>query len=351
MFRTPSMRWLVFVVCGVLAALGCSTDTQTGDGTGSLSLDLVLAEGVVINSVSWTISGGNMEPMSGVIDTRAPGATASVEVYGLPPGSGYVVELQATSEDGEVICQGSTEFAVSVGQATDLMVVLNCKLPVNTGAVRVNGKLNVCAQLFKVVVSPLQTSVGNDIDLSATGEDREGDPIQYLWTGTGGSIADPSTASTTYTCEEAGEQTVTVTISDDGFEYCMDDWTVPVTCVDLALCDDVDCDDENECTDDDCDPSSGECINAPVQDGTVCDEGAGTCSIGQCIVVDLCMDVDCTSDNECVEDGTCDSETGMCIAGANEPAGTACGGAHQGGRFAAPNFDGQPGLSLGAGHR
>ncbi|NNK05694.1 MAG: hypothetical protein HKP50_00105 [Myxococcales bacterium] len=377
MLRTRSMRWLVLVVCGALAALGCSTDTQPGDTTGSLSLDLVLGDGVVINSVSWTISGGDMEPMSGVIDTSAPGSTASVEVYGLPPGDGYVVELQATSEDGEVTCQGSTDFAVTVGVATDLMVVLNCKLPVDTGAVRVNGKLNICAQLFKVVVSPLQTSVGNAIDLSATGEDHEGDPIHYAWTGTGGSIADPGAASTTYTCDQAGEQTVTITISDDDFEYCMDDWTVPVTCVELALCDDVDCDDGNECTDDECDLTSGECINAPVQDGTACDEGtgmcsagqcveidlcmdvdcddgnectvdacdpssgecsnepvqdgtscdegAGTCSIGQCIVVNLCEGVDCTSDNECVEDGSCDPETGLCIAGANEPDGTACG--------------------------
>ena len=325
MLRTRTMRWLVLVVCGAFAALGCSTDTQPGDTTGSLSLDLVLGDGVVINSVSWTISGGDMEPMSGVIDTSAPGATASVEVYGLPPGDGYVVELQATSEDGEVTCQGSTDFAVTVGVATDLMVVLNCKLPVDTGAVRVNGKLNICAQLFKVVVSPLQTSVGNAIDLSATGEDREGDPIHYAWTGTGGSIADPGAASTTYTCDQAGEQTVTITISDDDFEYCMDDWTVPVTCVELALCDDVDCDDGNECTVDACDPSSGECSNEPVDDGTACDQGAGMCSAGQCVEIDLCMDVDCTSENECVEDGACDPETGMCIAGTNEPDGTACG--------------------------
>jgi hypothetical protein len=377
MFRTPTTRWLVFFVCGVLAALGCSTDTDQGDGTGSLSLDLVLADGVVINTVSWTISGGDMEPMSGDIDTSAPGSTASVEVYGLPPGDGYLVALEATSADGEVTCRGSAGFAVSVGEATDVMVMLNCKLPMDTGAVRVNGKLNICAQLFKVVVSPLQTSVGNDIDLSATGEDREGDPIEYAWTGSGGSIADPSAASTTYTCEEAGEQMIAVTISDDGFGHCMDDWTVPVTCVELALCDDVDCDDGNACTDDACDPASGECINEPVQDGTVCDEGAGTCSSGQCVEIDLCEDVDCddsndctgdecdpasgecvnepvqdgtvcdegagrcsagqcivvdlcenvgcASDNECVDDGTCDPETGMCITGANKPAGTGCG--------------------------
>ncbi|NNK08786.1 MAG: hypothetical protein HKP50_15850, partial [Myxococcales bacterium] len=69
MLRTRSMRLLVLVVCSAFAALGCSTDTQPSDTTGSLSLDLVLGDGVVIDSVAWTISGGDMEPMSGVIDT------------------------------------------------------------------------------------------------------------------------------------------------------------------------------------------------------------------------------------------------------------------------------------------
>jgi hypothetical protein len=155
--------------------------------------------------------------------------------------------------------------------------------------------------------------------------DEEGDPITYDWTGTGGTIADANAASTTYTCGEVGEQTIAITISDDNFEYCMDDWTVPVTCVDVGLCDDVDCDDGNECTDNDCSPVGGICINDPVEDGTECDGGGGTCSSGECLEVDLCEDVDCTSGNECVEDGTCDDANGMCIDGANRPPGTPCG--------------------------
>lgn len=370
------MRWLVFLVCGSLAILGCSTDSEPPGASGSLSLELVLADDVVINFVSWEISGGDMEPMSGVIDVRDPQSTASVEVFGLPPGEDYLVELEAMSDDDEVSCGGSAEFDVEVGIATDVMVVLNCKLPTGFGDVRVNGKLNICAQLYKVVVSPLQTSVGSDIDLAAAGEDEEGDSIRYTWTGTGGSIADPNAASTTYTCTEGGDQTITITISDDDFEHCMDDWTVPVTCVDEDLCKDADCDDGNECTDDDCDSTSGACINEPIEDGTVCDGGAGECSGGHCTVIDhceevdcddgnectddacspadgscsntavddgtecnggggtcvqgtcmdinLCEDADCSSGNECVEDGECDANTGMCIAGDNKPAGTVC---------------------------
>ena len=230
---THSMRWLVFFVCGAFAALGCSTDIQQGDSaSGSLSLDLVLADGIVINSASWTISGGDMEPMSGTINTSAPGSTASVEVFGLPPGDDYLVELEATTDDGDVTCRGSAKFDVEIGVATDVMVMLNCKRPPRFGGVRVNGKFNICATLAKVVVSPLQTSLGNDIDLSAIGVDEEGDDITYVWSNGDGTIGDPNAPETTYTCAEVGDHQITITISDDDFEYCADALAVPVTCVD-----------------------------------------------------------------------------------------------------------------------
>ncbi len=59
----------------------------------------------------------------------------------------------------------------------------------------------------------------------------EGDPIEYRWTGTGGTFADPSASATTFTCADLGDQTITITASDDGFDYCTCDWTVDDTCV------------------------------------------------------------------------------------------------------------------------
>jgi hypothetical protein len=214
-----------------LALSGCASEDTSSGETGSIGLNLELATDVVINEVDYLISGNGITPVSGTIDTSAPGATASVEVFGLPPGQGYLVELSATSEDGETSCGGSAPFDVTIGVSTDVMVMLSCKRAPRYGGVRVNGKLNICADLMQAVVSPLQTSVGNDIDLSAIANDEEGDAIQYAWSGTGGNIADPNAASTTYTCSEAGEQSITIVISDDDFENCMDEWTVPVTCV------------------------------------------------------------------------------------------------------------------------
>ena len=166
MIITDLKHWIYVSLAAALALAGCAAETTSGETTGSLNLNLELADGITINEVVWRISGNDMD-MTGTIDTSAPGATASVEVFGLPPGDGYLVELSATDESGEVTCKGDAEFAVEVGVATDVMVFLNCKLPRELGAVRVNGKFNICAQLAKAVVSPLQTSVGNEIDLSA----------------------------------------------------------------------------------------------------------------------------------------------------------------------------------------
>jgi len=201
-------------------------------GAGDLKVELQMSDGTQIDEVAYVVSGNGIAPISGTIQTSSPGATASVEIYGIPAGQDYTVTLTATSVDGQMECSGFAPFDVVVGVATEVAVMLNCKVGQRNGGVRVNGKINFCTDLIKVVVSPLQTSVGNEIDVMAFAVDVEGDPIEYRWTGTGGSFADPTSPVTTFTCEQVGEQTITITVSDDGFDYCDCGWTTPVTCVD-----------------------------------------------------------------------------------------------------------------------
>jgi hypothetical protein len=369
--------WILALVYGAFVAVGCTATTDTSQGeTGSLTLNLEVGS-VAIDEVDYLITGNGMDPEGGTIDTSAPGSTASVEVFGLLPGD-YAVTLSATATDRVTMCQGSEDFSIQVDGLTEVMVYLRCKLPETLGGVRVNGKFNVCAVVNESVVKPLQTSVGNDIDLSAMGEDAEGDDITYIWSGTGGDIDDPNAMDTTYTCEDVGQHSVTITVSDDGFEYCMDSWTTVVTCVegdgnlcdgvvcvpdgnectesncdrsdgickdenvddgtgcdgdtgmcmdgecvDVDQCQDVDCDDEEECTDDSCTPLTGNCINAPVNDGTDCDGGAGMCVDGECIAENLCDGVTCEdTGNECTV-GVCNMQTGVCNP-MDVPAGTEC---------------------------
>jgi hypothetical protein len=222
-------RWLAGWLFGALAFAGCAADTSN---SGDLTIELELIDGTDIDEVTYSITGNGMEPMVGTIHTSAPGSTASVEVYGIPAGEDYTIAMTATSTDGQTSCSGSADFDVAIGEVTQVMLVLNCKPNQQYGGVRVNGKVNFCADLIKVVVSPLQTSIGNHINVVAQAADLEGDAIEYRWTGTGGSFADASAPVTTYTCEEVGNQTITITVSDDGFQYCDCGWTVDITCVD-----------------------------------------------------------------------------------------------------------------------
>ena len=226
--RWIRMRWLVGWLFIALAFAGCAAETSS---SGGLTINLELSDGTLIEEVTYSISGGDMDPMVGTINTSAPGSTASVEIYGIPGGGPYTIMMTATSADGETSCSGSTDFNVEVGLVTEVAVMLNCKPGQELGGVRVNGKFNFCADLVKVVVSPLQTSIGNEIDVFAMALDMENDPIEYRWTGTGGSFADANAQETTFTCLQLGDQTITVTVSDDGFEYCDCMHTVDVTCV------------------------------------------------------------------------------------------------------------------------
>ena len=73
-----------------------------------LALELITDDGsdADIDQVRWTIRAEGMDPMTGIIDTSDPGATASVEVFGLPPGL-YVVALEAIGAGGATTCAGS----------------------------------------------------------------------------------------------------------------------------------------------------------------------------------------------------------------------------------------------------
>ena len=257
-----SLRFLSVAIA--LVAAGCSNyydgEADPKQDTGSLSLDLVLADGVEINRVDWVISGGDMaEPMSDSIDTSAPGSTASVEVFGLLPtvNDDYTITMRATATDGVTTCEGSADFGIQANQVKRVMVVLRCKRPPRFGGVRVNGELNICAELTKAIVSPLETSVGSEIDLTSEAVDAEGDAIESRWSAEGGSFADSSSASTTFTCRDVGEHEITIEVSDDGFDYCVSGWTVPVRCrpervfnrvSSFLVCSqiDPDCDDDTE---------------------------------------------------------------------------------------------------------
>ena len=115
------VAWSLFLMPLIPMATGCS---DANGGTidpclTSLRINLEV-DGATINEVEYKISGNGMEPRGGTINTGAPGTTASVEEFGIVPGEGYLVEMEATSIDEDLRCGGSSTFDVGAGITTEV---------------------------------------------------------------------------------------------------------------------------------------------------------------------------------------------------------------------------------------
>jgi Cys-rich repeat protein len=333
MSRWQPPRVLGWFVASLLA-LSASCATDTPDATsGSLSIDLVLRGDTDIDEVTYRVSGNGIDPIEGAIDTSAPGTTYSLEVFGLAEAKNYQVEMMATTVDKTTTCAGVAQFDVVSNQITLVYLVLRCGRPEALGGVRVNASINYCAEIMTAVAAPWQTSVGNDIEVYVVADDWERDGVEYRWAATGGIIADPTAEATTYTCTEVGNQSIAVRISDDGFDYCRDEKTFAVRCVDgggpecetndhcedLEICVGNQCVPDVECTDDaQCAPGEicvqDMCVPAPPE----CTDDA------HCIQGEVCVNNTCVpAPPECTDDGQCDAGE-VCVDNTCVPAPPEC---------------------------
>jgi cysteine-rich repeat protein len=196
-----------------------------GDGLTSVSMEVVLASGVEVHAVNYSITGNGITPRNGAINVSGRNSSVSVLVTGLPPGTGYRVDLAATATDGTTMCSGSSLFDVLVGQTTAVSVRLDCRKAGTTGDVLVNGSFNTCPLIDSHAVSPLATDVGRTIDLRAVGHDddctMQNGPtctafqaVTIGWTATAGTIAPANAANAAYTCTQPGTHTLTLTVTD-----------------------------------------------------------------------------------------------------------------------------------------
>src|SRR5262249_55019693 len=104
---------VALVTCGSIVASACSgTPDSFGDGshgstekpgTGNVSVDLDVAPGVTVDTVSYAITGPGGFTRSGTIDV-SDSVSLSAVISGLPAGTGYSINLTATATDGVTTC-------------------------------------------------------------------------------------------------------------------------------------------------------------------------------------------------------------------------------------------------------
>jgi len=75
--------------------------------------------------------------------------------------------------------------------------------------------------------TPVVTPLGSSVNVNGNGTDPDNDPLTYAWSAATGTFADPSAASTSYTCAQAGDVSLTVTVSD---RRCDTQTSLTITC-------------------------------------------------------------------------------------------------------------------------
>jgi hypothetical protein len=202
--------------CGGLVA-GCSgaapgSGGTTAEAAGDLQLGLQLAAGTTLSSASYVITGPNAFVKSSSIDI-SNSTTLSAVIGGLPAGTGYSINIAATSTSGATNCAGAASFSVIAGGTTTVTVNLTCHEVPNTGSVSVNGVINVCPTIDSVSSAP---PVGNVIAISSSASDTDNGPqaLSYHWTTTSGTLSSASAQNPTLTCTAPGAAALTLTVSD-----------------------------------------------------------------------------------------------------------------------------------------
>ncbi len=209
------------VVCTLAFAPlhGCASAPLDGDNAseeqvGSIGVNLEVAPGVTLNTVTYSITGNGFSKTGTIDVSGAPKINGTIG--GIPAGKGYTLTLSATSTDGATSFTGSAKFDVTAGKTSAVSIRLKGTVTNGNGSVSVDGSLNVAPVIEEVTVTPTTVNVGRTITLSSVARDPDSAPkaLTYYWSTSGGVISDPIAPSASLTSAQPGTFTVKLTVSD-----------------------------------------------------------------------------------------------------------------------------------------
>jgi phospholipase C len=211
----------------------------SGDGLGTIGMQLTVPGGEVLNVINWTLTGPN--GASTIVQTGsvnvANSQTTSFLVGGIPAGAGYGIALSGTSTDGNITCSGSAMFSVAARATTNVSVALQCSATASeAGAAQVTATTYGCAAWNSVSATPAEVTVGNSVTVSASAIAPNPSALTFAWSAPSGSFDAPASASSHFTCTAPGPVSLTLTVGDgpvpDGgaCSAALGTTTVQVTC-------------------------------------------------------------------------------------------------------------------------
>jgi hypothetical protein len=210
------------------------------DGLGSVGLHLQIGNGVVLQNLSYNITGP--QSFSGTVPI---GDAQSIEfvVGGLPAGGPYTIVITGTDSNGDPCTGTSATFSIIAGQTSSTVVTITCTEPadasnaadVSTGNVAIDASVNLitasaynCPGISGLSITPAEIIAPQTAALDITTVQAAGGTPGTLtinWTTTGGffvndagaNVATSASAAPTFNCGSfTGTAVVTATIGLTG---------------------------------------------------------------------------------------------------------------------------------------
>ena len=239
------MKHLSVVTTAVMlvatALAGCASETTSSDNFSQSEVNLIIGN-TDVTAVSFDLvcdGGFTLSGQFNVNDEEDPPVWSVI--MDVPVGD-CSLTLTAFDDQGAPLCMGGPkDFTVVEGETVKVNMVLTCEVDggdplgnVNISATFEDVEGNNCPRLHFLNAVPDEVPAeGSAVTVLVS--DRDGDVLTTALTATGGSFADPTAQSTTYTCDDAsGNQTISVTVSD-GEAACDKSQSFEVQCAAFEL--------------------------------------------------------------------------------------------------------------------
>ena len=191
----------------IVAVAGC-----TSSGDGSAELLATMTQGLSsssVASVTVQVSGpGISSPIT--YNLVVTNGSWSGTIHAIPAGTGRSFHADARDATNAIVYSGTVgNVTITKGSTAVVAMLLQ----------QVNAPppfMNDVPQIDSLVASNNTAGVGDSIDVQVAAHDPDaGDTLQYAWSATGGTFANPSAAATSWTAPTTqGVQTLTIQVTD-----------------------------------------------------------------------------------------------------------------------------------------
>jgi hypothetical protein len=178
----------------VYLGIGCNKATATnGEGSANITVKGSALSLDDIDRITVTVSGSDINPDIVNDITGDPDNGWSGTIENIPAGGGRTFTAEAFDAGNNILYSGSaSDVSISDGETVEVIIYLQQDDPPSPF-------FNSVPRFESLVLSDSTPEPGDDVQLTATVIDPDGDPLTYAWSASCGTFTDSTTASTTWT--------------------------------------------------------------------------------------------------------------------------------------------------------